>query len=169
MVVSFILPIFVVQKTTKTDKTMRLNVASDIHKKNTSNLLSFQQMQELNDLGLVSFKERGTHKEFFLGVEELMMMLPKTIYADNTLYCFSIWASAFGVLYAGYRKPIVKNGYADHTTLVSIGLDDVAPRIVNEYANFVDVLFALVIWVDNNHCDTLREYREKLQHAVNAM
>lgn len=150
---------------------MRLNGASEIlHKKHTNNTLSYAKLSDLANRGLINFIERGTHDDFSLGFEELFMMLPTLVWKEDKMYLLKMWVSAFGVAHIGYCKVVPQGDTYENDILYSVGLDDVTnERWVNEYANFVDIAYALLVWVDDNYPNELKEYKDKVQHTIKAM
>lgn len=143
---------------------MRLNGQSEVlHKMHTANHLSYEKMEELKNRDLIDFYERNRHDDFFLGVEELFMLLPELITIEGKTYAFRMWKSAFDVPYVGF----VSASDMFETPLIAIGGDDLVCRDMrNKYADLVDMFYELIIWLDNNYRFVFKEYREKLQHCI---
>ena len=139
---------------------MRTDATQVYKKKVTRNTLNIQQMMQLEELGLCNLKERDKHTEYFFGVEELMQLLPACIVVGETMYCLQIYKTAFDVLSVRYYNP------KTHETICAIGCDDVMPKDESYNGHLVDVLFEMVLWVNNNYKEYFAEYKEKLQHYI---
>ena len=139
---------------------MRTDATQVYKKRVTRNTLNILQMMQLEELGLCNLKERDKHTDFFFGVEELMQLLPACIVVDGTMYCLQIYKTTFDVLSVRYYNP------KTHETICSIGCDDVMPQDESYNGHLVDVLFEMVLYINQNHKDEFAEYKEKLHHFI---
>lgn len=145
---------------------MRLTANNVFHKKSTRNTLSITQMNTLHNLGLCNVNERSGHTEVAFGVEELLQILPMAILngnglAEDVLYSLKVYKTAFEVIGVGY---INHNG----KELCYLGCDDIA-NSDTQSGNLVEVLYQILLWVNREYPNELKEYKEALDHYIKSL
>ena len=147
---------------------MRLTANNVFHKKSTRNTLSITQMNTLHNLGLCNVNERSGHTEVAFGVEELLQILPMAIQkgnglAEDVLYSLKVYKTAFDVIGVGY---INHNG----KELCYIGCDVIANSDnLMQSGNLVEVLYQVLLWVNREYPNELKEYKEALDHYIKSL
>ena len=140
---------------------MRLSATNVYHKMNTRNTLNMEQMYKLHDLGLAYIAERNHHTDCEYGVEELLQILPACIVNNKTLYSLRIYKNAFDVQCVAYKK--------DNEFLYGVPLDEIKnDEYPNQIGHLVDALYYMLLWVNETYPNELEEFKEKLQHYIQA-
>lgn len=141
---------------------MRLNASNSFIKKNTRNILNYDQMMQLSELGLADIKERNSHRFMGYGVEELLQILPSCIVVEQELYALKIYKTAFDVIAVGYKNPKEGGKY-----LYCKCCDDIVNEDnPNQSGHLIDVLFDILIFVNSQYPEELEEFKGELNHYV---